>query len=161
MTPHGVRLPVRTALLQNEYVIGRRSLYVRLPVRTALLQNKAPRPYAHQPVRLPVRTALLQNWMPWMAIWMCAITSQNGTAPKLKRIRKSSRCVRLPVRTALLQNKVFNLYTRQQVRLPVRTALLQNNQTPYLRNGKCDYQSERHCSKTVGTNSLTAKGRPL
>jgi len=69
--------------------------------------------------------------------------------------------VRLPVRTALLQN--FQRFTARagRVRLPVRTALLQNTLDITGYPLRCDYQSERHCSKTVGTNPLTAKGRPL
>ena len=35
------------------------------------------------------------------------------------------------------------------VRLPVRTALLQNVTQLGSTLGECDYQSERHCSKTV------------
>ena len=90
-----------------------------------------------------------------------AITSQNGTAPKRCRFPGGWRSVRLPVRTALLQNR----YTRvaqdmrcdyQSERHCSKTSLIDATKAVW-----CDYQSERHCSKTVGTNSLTAKGRPL
>ena len=77
---------------------------MRLPVRTALLQNvKAPQA-EYTAVRLPVRTALLQNVIDEAQLLLkcdyqserhcsktlidrikrliCAITSQNGTAPK-------------------------------------------------------------------------------
>ena len=56
--------------------------------------------------------------------------------------------VRLPVRTALLQNLCVNVADLRTVRLPVRTALLQNYQSHHHLDYKCDYQSERHCSKT-------------
>ena len=56
--------------------------------------------------------------------------------------------MRLPVRTALLQNSFGHPVVLARVRLPVRTALLQNI-SPWLAIGSwCDYQSERHCSKT-------------
>ena len=57
--------------------------------------------------------------------------------------------MRLPVRTALLQNEEYHRKSTDEVRLPVRTALLQN--APLRSPGwiGCDYQSERHCSKTA------------
>ena len=57
-------------------------------------------------------------------------------------------CVRLPVRTALLQNPSVAGAFAPAVRLPVRTALLQNPPNHQTSRTKCDYQSERHCSKT-------------
>ena len=78
-----VRLPVRTALLQNHEYTRVNTRGVRLPVRTALLQNTLAVDPGRAPVRLPVRTALLQNLYP-------ELTSKDT--------------VRLPVRTALLQN---------------------------------------------------------
>ena len=66
-----------------------------------------------------------------------AITSQNGTAPKL------------------------NLYTTSSflVRLPVRTALLQNCCGVFPCDFGCDYQSERHCSKTARVTFFVAPWR--
>ena len=143
-----VRLPVRTALLQNHRVRPPGLAAVRLPVRTALLQNIAGISVTREPVRLPVRTALLQNCGEIAAdIGRCdyqserhcsktscvppirrsrAITSQNGTAPKRHQRKTQSDLVRLPVRTALLQNISGGTKHLIAVRLPVRTALLQN-----------------------------------
>ena len=86
-------------------------------------------------VRLPVRTALLQNYsrIPTHTI-VSAITSQNGTAPKPSRAR----------------------WPRRRVRLPVRTALLQNENPLKAFDTSCDYQSERHCSKTRGCEMITS-----
>ena len=84
-----------------------------------------------------------------------AITSQNGTAPKLSTLGDLPGVVRLPVRTALLQNLVAFSPEGYVVRLPVRTALLQNRSAGSQTNLKCDYQSERHCSKT----GVSARGR--
>ena len=55
-----------------------------------------------------------------------AITSQNGTAPKQQQGLAGQHAVRLPVRTALLQNIRAGMIGDSSVRLPVRTALLQN-----------------------------------
>ena len=84
-------------------------------------------------VRLPVRTTLLQN--------------PNSHT-------KSSSFVRLPVRTTLLQNLNAAVAAAVMVRLPVRTTLLQNQQLVQRHPVRCDYQSERHCSKTVLLQSL-------
>ena len=59
--------------------------------------------------------------------------------------------VRLPVRTALLQNSVVKAMVPFVVRLPVRTALLQNLRVVINACIMCDYQSERHCSKTYAS----------
>ena len=56
--------------------------------------------------------------------------------------------MRLPVRTALLQNRTCIRCIPSLVRLPVRTALLQNYTWCRHATTRCDYQSERHCSKT-------------
>ena len=56
--------------------------------------------------------------------------------------------MRLPVRTALLQNIHIVSMVKITVRLPVRTALLQNVHDSDVWTEQCDYQSERHCSKT-------------
>ena len=56
--------------------------------------------------------------------------------------------MRLPVRTTLLQNSAALMAARICVRLPVRTTLLQNTIRASDNYPKCDYQSERHCSKT-------------
>ena len=82
------------------------------------------------------------------ALAVCAITSQNGTAPKPQGFRGFRAWVRLPVRTALLQNGFSRSIASWAVRLPVRTALLQNLNHLNVDLFKCDYQSERHCSKT-------------
>ena len=102
-----------------------------------------------------------KRYTAWQSPRRRAITSQNGTAPKLRRRELGGHAVRLPVRTALLQNQQIVGRVLLGVRLPVRTALLQNYAWLRSRPKGCDYQSERHCSKTVGTNSLTAKRRPL
>ena len=121
---------------------------MRLPVRTALLQNLEARAVLPRWVRLPVRTALLQNLLAWrQRLHECdyqserhcskthqrlynlinrAITSQNGTAPKRWTECSAFGEVRLPVRTALLQNSQAAIVASVSVRLPVRTALLQN-----------------------------------
>mgnify|MGYP000977752750 CR=1 FL=1 len=78
-----------------------------------------------------------------------AITSQNGTAPKRGHGYYYRQLVRLPVRTALLQNASVRKAKLATVRLPVRTALLQNGYSDNGRISRCDYQSERHCSKTL------------
>ena len=122
-----VRLPVRTALLQNPVGHIAALVGVRLPVRTALLQNLEATIRLVDGVRLPVRTALLQNW--------------NLYSPTYG-------FVRLPVRTALLQNVHGRRGKDGRVRLPVRTALLQNEGADLPIIHTCDYQSERHCSKT-------------
>ena len=80
---------------------------------------------------------------------MGAITSQNGTAPKQKLAIQPTKQVRLPVRTALLQNRLSLRAGINHVRLPVRTALLQNCSCRAYQVIWCDYQSERHCSKTT------------
>ena len=103
------------------------ALCVRLPVRTALLQNGMIALLVTGAVRLPVRTALLQNIVTFLLSWWS---------------------VRLPVRTALLQNRPAVPAEELMVRLPVRTALLQNSLSWPLFVQLCDYQSERHCSKT-------------
>ena len=144
-----VRLPVRTALLQNVRLSALCHLRVRLPVRTALLQNGICPHQRVGGVRLPVRTALLQNVQSSSGnslsgaitsqngtapkpmgqgdcMTICAITSQNGTAPKQRHLPDAAAKVRLPVRTALLQNRVAGYQPCDWVRLPVRTALLQN-----------------------------------
>ena len=57
--------------------------------------------------------------------------------------------MRLPVRTTLLQNGALDVHTVAAVRLPVRTTLLQNAKEFRAHHVPCDYQSERHCSKTL------------
>ena len=187
-----VRLPVRTALLQN-CGAGRLSVgVVRLPVRTALLQNSSTLfPCQYQCDYQSERHCSKTITQAIHQIFMCdyqserhcsktcttltqgnmrAITSQNGTAPKLFSAHLVTRqraitsqngtapkrdwcpCgpgyVRLPVRTALLQNPCQYQPAKSSVRLPVRTALLQNRVLGYQVLCPCDYQSERHCSKT-------------
>ena len=77
-----------------------------------------------------------------------AITSQNDTAPKPPWACPVSWSVRLPVRTTLLQNAYPLSLALAKVRLPVRTTLLQNIAQAIANLSRCDYQSERHCSKT-------------
>ena len=122
---------------------------MRLPVRTALLQN-----YGRRGTTSCFSAITSQNGT---APKLCfgarhimggAITSQNGTAPKLIAICIMLIVVRLPVRTALLQNRYLAHLDSEEVRLPVRTALLQNLRCLTRRSLLCDYQSERHCSKT-------------
>ena len=188
-----VRLPVRTALLQN-------SVSVCVPVIECDYQSERHCSKTFVGLFHKMMCAITsQNGtapkrrMISYALGMCAITSQNGTAPKLARrlfwiTRRAITSqngtapkhwlklpdwsyVRLPVRTALLQNRILIHRPRFAVRLPVRTALLQNSvpvciplgmvrlpvRTALLQNivmsigakVVCDYQSERHCSKTT------------
>ena len=107
---------------------------MRLPVRTTLLQNVSSCQVVVLPVRLPVRTTLLQN------IHSCIAVPST---------------VRLPVRTTLLQNDRAGSTASHGVRLPVRTTLLQNYSSIALFKSWCDYQPERHCSKTaMGVSSV-------
>ena len=79
-----------------------------------------------------------------------AITSQNGTAPKLRAYIRRTHLVRLPVRTALLQNPL------SKARTATRCDYQSERHCSKTRGGRlcwlpmCDYQSERHCSKTAG-----------
>ena len=165
-----VRLPVRTALLQNLEARAVLPRWVRLPVRTALLQNLlAWRQRLHECDYQSERHCSKTHQRLYNLINR-AITSQNGTAPKrwtecsaFGEVRLPVRTallqnggqtdtriciVRLPVRTALLQNPGTGKSLHVAVRLPVRTALLQNISSSQAISSKCDYQSERHCSKT-------------
>ena len=65
--------------------------------------------------------------------------------------------MRLPVRTTLLQNRRWRFQVAAPVRLPVRTTLLQNTTLCIDGSTKCDYQSERHCSKTRPWNRRCAR----
>ena len=86
-----------------------------------------------------------------------AITSQNDTAPKQQVYRNPRDHVRLPVRTTLLQNYREVFPKDSLVRLPVRTTLLQNSTTVADVLEQCDYQSERHCSKTKHIREVWSK----
>ena len=166
-----VRLPVRTTLLQNFLDEWMDRYIVRLPVRTTLLQNN---PHATHPGMLcdyqserhcsKTRRSKKRcmSWCDYQSerhcsktddfipdVSICAITSQNDTAPKPIVATMSSKLVRLPVRTTLLQNSQSLLWPGVAVRLPVRTTLLQNNRFIAILAIMCDYQSERHCSKTI------------
>ena len=145
-----VRLPVRTALLQNTGQPKARLWTVRLPVRTALLQNADSLPqwlkecdyqserHCSKTSACPSRSESVCDYQserhcskttaPRWSMWSSAITSQNGTAPKPFDTLRIAIRVRLPVRTALLQNALSSISRGIRVRLPVRTALLQNLQ---------------------------------
>ena len=82
------------------------------------------------------------------------ITSQNDTAPKRRTCRTGTCPVGLPVRTTLLQNYRLQLRKRPPVGLPVRTTLLQNRFDIQRITIELDYQSERHCSKTLRFHSV-------
>ena len=144
-----VRLPVRTALLQNVRLSALCHLRVRLPVRTALLQNGICPHQRVGGVRLPVRTALLQNVQSSSGNSLSgAITSQNGTAPKLVNVKSGlgygaitsqngtapkplpspcrARCRAITSQNGTAPKLPPNHPGVIVVRLPVRTALLQN-----------------------------------
>ena len=90
-----------------------------------------------------------QQWGSDTSSWT---TSQNGTAPKPIPHKAPLASVGLPVRTALLQNVTDAALVVGAVGLPVRTALLQNGEQYGTCHGLLDYQSERHCSKTHGSD---------
>ena len=146
--PFKVRLPVRTALLQNHAVARLVGEPVRLPVRTALLQNKPPRCKPRIRCDYQSERHCSKTYRFEVSVLFSAITSQNGTAPKQVSRPRVELTVRLPVRTALLQNSATRPRGKALVRLPVRTALLQNIAVRGNAPLTCDYQSERHCSKT-------------
>ena len=165
-----VRLPVRTALLQNGGDSATKYVYVRLPVRTALLQNAVYLQVDVEQCDYQSERHCSKTSPPPSRGWRRAITSQNGTAPKrLSRAPagppraitsqngtapKLTRIWRQHNHSAITsQNGTAPKHSRQRerafgVRLPVRTALLQNVVPVIFRPDKCDYQSERHCSKT-------------
>ena len=131
---------------------------MRLPVRTALLQNRSPgaarMPWCdYQSERHCSKTSnrreLVTPWCDYQSERHCsktlnvihptyisAITSQNGTAPKRSGACLGTCRVRLPVRTALLQNPIPRIKDKL----------------------RCDYQSERHCSKTAGSDRSDLRG---
>ena len=148
-----VRLPVRTTLLQNLRHDIPASPSVRLPVRTTLLQNCQKPTTEISPCDYQSERHCSKTGQQARTKARCAITSQNDTAPKHMRWHTMQGAVRLPVRTTLLQNSLTVRDTSTRVRLPVRTTLLQNSciNCPY--DEPCDYQSERHCSKTIGAKS--------
>ena len=145
---------------------------MRLPVRTTLLQNTAGTSICagecdYQSERhcskTGARRCLTMDLCDYQSERHCsktndyinillvgAITSQNDTAPKRYcHIQQPAR-VRLPVRTTLLQNKKkiaqeIGMCDYQSERHCSKT----NDSTTSALDG-CDYQSERHCSKTAG-----------
>ena len=88
-----------------------------------------------------------------MSARSCAITSQNDTAPKLSlsRIQKLLRAITSQNDTA--PKLPVSWHPDFAVRLPVRTTLLQNGKASRRMTVGCDYQSERHCSKTTEAGS--------
>ena len=144
-----MRLPVRTALLQNlallvtgamqcDYQSERhcsKTCYVVSYIGIcAITSQNGTAPKLGSARVAPTSGAITsQNGtapkLPIMAAFRAsrAITSQNGTAPKLDRCWCRCWLVRLPVRTALLQNTLCRNCAEDIVRLPVRTALLQNH----------------------------------
>ena len=145
-----VRLPVRTALLQNLIGVIFRMSGVRLPVRTALLQNfqrftaRAGR-CDYQSERHCSKTVVMAG-----DEHLCAITSQNGTAPKqpiripnnnLSAITSQNGTAPKPSPTASWSTA--GAITSQNGTAPKHI----DNRSQHVI--KCDYQSERHCSKTT------------
>ena len=166
-----VGLPVKTTLPQNVRAAGQRRHPVGLPVKTTLPQNYNKDVKRKRGVGLPVKTTLPQNRtyceitatkldyqskrhcpktscsrrgtnhpLDYQSKRHCPktilsirassarwITSQNDTAPK-----------RQPLALAALQ-----------VGLPVKTTLPQNKNRPTCLRVVLDYQSKRHCPKTL------------
>ena len=79
---------------------------------------------------------------------LSAITSQNGTAPKRRRNRGGLRDSAITSQNGTAPKRCWYSVVVLAVRLPVRTALLQNIRMKSQYCMRCDYQSERHCSKT-------------
>ena len=167
-----MRLPVRTTLLQNDIWGVLAIAEVRLPVRTTLLQNRGLERFNgyrcdYQSERHCSKTVRIST----IARRMCDYQSERHCSKTACRNHRSVCRVRLPVRTTLLQNRNSMVWRAVVVRLPVRTTLLQNDnlkllittlvrlpvRTTLLQNSSCirrtprlcDYQSERHCSKTT------------
>ena len=111
-----------------------------------------------QTCALPIYGTAPKQELPPDCFHSSAITSQNGTAPKPLHDSLPWLWVRLPVRTALLQNPNNRTAQLPLVRLPVRTALLQNYQFDTSCQPGCDYQSERHCSKTRDVQDSNLQG---
>ena len=84
----------------------------------------------------------------FMRMRPCAITSQNGTAPKRKTRCACSGLGAITSQNGTAPKHDLVMGDELVVRLPVRTALLQNRCTLATQAQACDYQSERHCSKT-------------
>ena len=165
-----MRLPVRTALLQNSAINFHDTFLCDYQSERHCSKTREPGSRVRESAITSQNGTAPKHAASPQAPRACAITSQNGTAPKLISRSSIISRVRLPVRTALLQNAPVPRDTAQPVRLPVRTALLQNRaprqtsgrtvrlpvRTALLQNSllawhlamKCDYQSERHCSKT-------------
>ena len=81
---------------------------------------------------------------------MCsAITSQNGTAPKRRLSNLGRTTSAITSQNGTAPKPGFGVPATDAVRLPVRTALLQNSVAYLYDSYGCDYQSERHCSKTL------------
>ena len=122
-------------------------------------------------VGLPVSSTLLQNCsstkhgepqLDYQSVRHCSktlsasgdpvyswITSQFDTAPKQAIERINHVNVGLPVSSTLLQNPFVAFHNDPRVGLPVSSTLLQNG-SPRATNGDVlDYQSVRHCSKTL------------
>ena len=81
---------------------------------------------------------------------LCAITSQNGTAPKPEISNEVQTLGAITSQNGTAPKPTHAGCCSHKVRLPVRTALLQNVLPSLLALMQCDYQSERHCSKTCG-----------
>ena len=77
-----------------------------------------------------------------------AITSQNGTAPKLIHCLAFGHPGAITSQNGTAPKLTHCVGSLRSVRLPVRTALLQNGDSDNGGLSWCDYQSERHCSKT-------------
>ena len=83
------------------------------------------------------------------AVTLGAITSQNDTAPKLSVSRAHGIAVRLPVRTTLLQNGSHKVERRGRCDYQSERHCSKTENVPGALSSRCDYQSERHCSKTA------------
>ena len=84
---------------------------------------------------------------------MSWITSQNDTAPKPMPEVNPEGGVGLPVRTTLLQNDTYQLTTRWRLDYQSERHCSKTVVVLLLAEGALDYQSERHCSKTIPPRS--------
>ena len=165
-----MRLPVRTALLQNSTAMLTSSLMCdyqserhcsKTPkvslgaLASAITSQNGTAPKQQIVSRKGDQCAITsQNGTaPKPALWEVlkqwgAITSQNGTAPKLTGAMQVLDAVRLPVRTALLQNRLYALVYSHGCDYQSERHCSKTGPQVLRLEVECDYQSERHCSKT-------------
>ena len=131
-------------------------LRVRLPVRTALLQNHYPAACLAEKCDYQSERHCSKTHQSGRLTQLGAITSQNGTAPKPNHVRNTSSLCAITSQNGTAPKRDVTSALGDRVRLPVRTALLQNLNAAACTTTQCDYQSERHCSKTVAHARPTA-----